>query len=54
MGELIKLDDKEGITNKAIEVFLAERTMDWGEESGTWRWDEGIKEEREKGRERDG
>ena len=46
--ELIKLDDEEGITNKAIEVFLAERTMDWGEESGTWRWDDYIKEERER------
>ena len=46
MGELIKLDDDECMTNKAIEVFLAERTKDWGEESGEWRWDEVIKEER--------
>ena len=48
VGELIKLDDEEGTTNKAIEVFLAERTMDWGEELGTWRWDECIKEEKER------
>ena len=45
MGELIKLDDEEGGANRAIEVFLAERTRDWGEESGDWRWDEVIKEE---------
>ena len=39
VGELIKLDNDECMTNKAIEVFLAERTKDWGEESGEWRWD---------------
>ena len=42
VGELIKLDDEERGTNRAIEVFLAERTRDWGEESGDWRWDEVI------------
>ncbi|XP_078244616.1 uncharacterized protein LOC140705774 [Pogona vitticeps] len=47
VGELIKLDEEEGGVNKAIEVFLAERTRDWGEESSEWRWDEVIKEGKE-------
>ena len=45
VGELIRLDDDESGTNKAVEVFLAERMKDWGEELETWRWDDPIKEE---------
>ena len=30
VGELIKLDDDESVSNKAVEVFLAERSRDWG------------------------
>ena len=51
VGELIKLDEEEGGTNKVVEVFLAERSKDWGEELGDWRWDDDIKEEKRRDRE---